>query len=61
MACMCIICASKGLPELKKTVAAIRPILDAGKGKLKWVNLGGGHMITSPDYDRDGLVDFYPH
>ena len=48
----------QGLPELKKTVAAIRPILDAGKGKLKWVNLGGGHMITSPDYDRAGLVDF---
>ena len=48
----------QGLPELKKTVAAIRPILDAGKGKLKWVNLGGGHLITSPDYDRGGLVDF---
>ena len=48
----------QGLPELQKTVAAIRPILDAGKGKLKWVNLGGGHMITSPDYDRDGLIDF---
>ena len=28
------------------------------KGKLKWLNLGGGHMITSPHYDRDGLIKF---
>ena len=48
----------QGLPELKKTVEAVMPILRAGKGRLKWVNLGGGHMITSPDYDREGLIDF---
>lgn len=24
--------------------------------KIKWINLGGGHHITKPDYDRDGLI-----
>jgi len=24
--------------------------------KMKWVNFGGGHHITRPDYDRDRLV-----
>ena len=46
----------QGLPELEKTVAAAMPILTRAKGKLKWLNLGGGHMITSPHYDRDGLI-----
>ena len=48
----------QGLPELEKTVAAAMPILTRAKGKLKWLNLGGGHMITSPHYDRDGLIKF---
>ena len=46
----------QGLPELEKTVAAAMPLLTRAKGKLKWLNLGGGHMITSPHYDRDGLI-----
>lgn len=25
--------------------------------KLKWINLGGGHHITKPDYDREGLIE----
>ena len=24
--------------------------------QMKWVNFGGGHHITAPDYDRDGLI-----
>ena len=28
---------------------------------LRWLNLGGGHLITHPDYDRDGLVDLLRH
>ena len=23
---------------------------------IKWLNLGGGHHITKPDYDREGLI-----
>ncbi|WP_035772328.1 carboxynorspermidine decarboxylase [Butyrivibrio sp. VCD2006] len=26
------------------------------KSALKWINLGGGHHITKPDYDREGLI-----
>ena len=26
------------------------------KHVLKWLNLGGGHHITKPDYDREGLI-----
>ncbi len=25
-------------------------------GKIKWINLGGGHHVTREDYDRDGLI-----
>jgi carboxynorspermidine decarboxylase len=46
----------QGLDALQKTIEAILPILEASKGRLRWVNLGGGHMITSPDYDRSGLI-----
>lgn len=37
-------------------------------GRMRWVNFGGGHYITRPDYDRDrlcnlidGFSDRYPH
>ncbi|MBR1671157.1 MAG: carboxynorspermidine decarboxylase [Butyrivibrio sp.] len=26
------------------------------EGKIRWINLGGGHHITREDYDRDALV-----
>lgn len=46
----------QGFEPLARTVAAVRPFLDSQKGHLDWLNLGGGHLITRPDYDRDGLV-----
>src|SRR3546814_3436147 len=27
-------------------------------GKLKWINMGGGHHITRADYQREELVEF---
>lgn len=27
-----------------------------GKGKISWINLGGGHHITREGYDREGLI-----
>ena len=27
-------------------------------GKIKWINLGGGHHITREDYNVDGLINF---
>lgn len=41
---------------LERTVAAIEPLLDSVKGQLQWLNLGGGHLLSHPDYDRSGLV-----
>ena len=29
---------------------------DNGAGKIKWINLGGGHHITRHDYDVDALI-----
>ncbi len=46
----------QGFAPLQNTVAAITPFLEAQKGALNWLNLGGGHLITHPDYDRAGLT-----
>ena len=46
----------QGFEPLARTVQAIRPFLEAQKGKIEWLNLGGGHLLTRPDYDRDGLI-----
>lgn len=45
-----------GFAPLERTVAAVRPFLEAQKHRLDWLNLGGGHLLTHPDYDRDALV-----
>ncbi len=29
---------------------------DDNRGRIKWINLGGGHHITREDYDVDGLI-----
>ncbi len=31
--------------------------LAGNEGKIKWINLGGGHHITREDYDREALVN----
>lgn len=41
---------------LIETVAAVEEKFGAFLPGMKWVNLGGGHHITRPDYDRDALV-----
>lgn len=47
----------QGLEPLRRTIAAVRPFLEAHKGKYEWLNLGGGHLVTRPDYDRVGLIE----
>lgn len=48
----------QGLEDLKSTVAAVEErfgkLLESSE--IRYLNLGGGHWITKPDYDRDGLV-----
>jgi len=47
----------QGFAELQQLIEVITPLLDRAKGRLSWLNLGGGHMITAPDYDRAALVN----
>ncbi|HWN67846.1 MAG TPA: carboxynorspermidine decarboxylase [Haliangium sp.] len=45
-----------GSDALERTVAAVEERFGAHLGRVKWVNFGGGHHITRPDYDVDLLV-----
>lgn len=47
----------QGFAPLKRTWDAAEPIIARWLPQLKWLNLGGGHHITRPDYDQAGLVD----
>ena len=44
------------VPPLLRTIDALRPTLDRFKGNFDWLNLGGGHLITGPNYQRDDLI-----
>jgi len=41
---------------LERTLAAFEKNLGSYLSRLKWVNFGGGHHITRPDYDVDRLI-----
>ena len=41
---------------LEKTLDAVEERFGKYLGAVKWVNFGGGHHITRPDYDRELLV-----
>ncbi len=45
------------LAPLARTVAAVEAQFGDVLGKMKWVNFGGGHHITQPGYDVDGLIE----
>ncbi len=46
----------QGFSELANVISVVKPLLDRAGGRLSWLNLGGGHMITAPDYDREALI-----
>lgn len=48
----------QGFEPLERTWAAVLPKLKPFLKNLKWINFGGGHHITRPDYNRDGLISF---
>ena len=48
----------QGFEPLQRTWAALEPKITDILPRLKWLNLGGGHHITQPDYDREGLIAF---
>lgn len=41
---------------LEKTLAAVEEKFGDYLPRCRWVNFGGGHHITRPDYDRERLV-----
>jgi carboxynorspermidine decarboxylase len=41
---------------LERTVAAFEAKFGEFIGRMEWINFGGGHHITRPDYDVDALV-----
>ncbi len=45
-----------GSDALARTVAAVQDRFAPFIAGRRWVNFGGGHHITRPDYDRDLLV-----
>ena len=42
--------------DLEKTLEAFEHRFGKFLGQLKWVNMGGGHLMTRKDYDSDHLV-----
>lgn len=43
--------------DLKATLAAVEARFGAYFPQLKWINMGGGHLMTHPDYDTQLLID----
>jgi carboxynorspermidine decarboxylase len=45
-----------GADSLERTLAAVEARFGPLLPRMQWVNFGGGHHITRPDYDRELLV-----
>ncbi len=43
---------------LARTWTATEPRIAPYLSKLQWLNFGGGHHISRPEYNRNGLVEF---
>lgn len=46
----------QGADVLERSLAAFARTCEPYFAKLKWLNFGGGHHITQPDYDREHLI-----
>ena len=46
----------QGFEPLDRTLTAVEEKFGEFLPQLKWVNFGGGHHITAPGYDLDGLI-----
>ncbi|HEY8143027.1 MAG TPA: carboxynorspermidine decarboxylase [Kofleriaceae bacterium] len=45
-----------GSDALERTLAVVEEKFDAELRRVQWVNFGGGHHITRPDYDVERLI-----
>ena len=43
---------------LQRTWMALKPRIERSLPRLQWLNFGGGHHVTRPDYQRDELIAF---
>ena len=50
--CLC----EQNADALEETLAAVEEKFGQWLPRMKWVNFGGGHHITRPDYDVDRLI-----
>ena len=46
----------QGLGPLRRTLVAVEEKFSPWLKHVDWVNFGGGHHITKPDYDVEGLI-----
>nr|WP_040196338.1 carboxynorspermidine decarboxylase [Candidatus Soleaferrea massiliensis] len=46
---------------LERTLAVVEEKFGRWLGRMKWINFGGGHHITRPDYDVERLVRCIEH
>lgn len=44
-------------PPLQRTLATVEEKFSDLLPQMRWLNFGGGHHITHPDYQRDALID----
>ncbi|OMH31875.1 carboxynorspermidine decarboxylase [Motiliproteus sp. MSK22-1] len=47
----------QGLDPLKRTLAVIEKKFGQLLPEMQWINFGGGHHISHPDYDVEGLIE----
>ena len=47
--------------DLKKTLEAVEEKFGVWMHQMKWINFGGGHHITRPDYDKETLIECILH
>lgn len=47
----------QGFEPLHRTLAAVEAKFADLLPNMQWLNFGGGHHITMPDYDRAGLIN----
>ena len=46
----------QGADTLERTLAVVEEKFGKYLYNMKWINFGGGHHITKPDYDVEKLV-----
>jgi carboxynorspermidine decarboxylase len=51
----------QGSDTLERTVVEIEKQFAPLLHRMEWLNLGGGHHITKPDYDRELLIQIVQH